>query len=52
MCSDMSVISVRVYEKIMEKVQEASQGMKGVRRKVSEWAMKKGLQGNMNKQSK
>jgi long-chain-fatty-acid--CoA ligase ACSBG len=41
----------RVYEKIMEKVQEACQQMHGVKKVVSEWAMKKGLQGNTNKQS-
>ena len=36
----------------MEKVQETYQKMSGVKRAVSQWAMKKGLQGNMNKQSK
>ena len=36
----------------MESVQEACQQMSGIKRVVSGWAMKKGLQGNMNKQSK
>jgi long-chain-fatty-acid--CoA ligase ACSBG len=38
----------RVYEKIMDKMQEAGASLTGLKRKLSVWAKKKGLQGNQN----
>ena len=43
---------LRMYSKIMESVQEACQEMNGVKKAVSEWAMKKGLEGNINRQNR
>jgi long-chain-fatty-acid--CoA ligase ACSBG len=42
----------RVYEKIMDKMQEAGASLTGLKRKLSVWAKKKGLQGNQNIQKK
>jgi long-subunit acyl-CoA synthetase (AMP-forming) len=41
-----------VYGRIMESVQETCTEMGWAKRTVSGWAMKIGLEGNMNKQSK
>lgn len=40
----------RVYEKIMERMQEQIAGLTGLKRRVSIWARNKGLRGNRNRQ--
>ena len=52
LCVCVCVVCPRLYGQIMEGVQEACHEMGGVKRAVSEWAMKKGLEGNIKKQSK
>ena len=42
----------RVYEKIMEKMQEVGSTITGLKKRLSEWAKKKGLQGNQNIQKR
>ena len=42
----------RVYEKMMEKMLEVGASLTGMKRRLSVWAKKKGLQGNQNKQKK
>jgi long-chain-fatty-acid--CoA ligase ACSBG len=42
----------RVYEKMMDKMQEVGASLTGMKRKLSVWAKKKGLQGNQNIQKK
>ena len=49
---DVCVCLIRVYGRMMESVQEACQEMGWAKKMVSGWAMKKGLEGNMNKQHK
>lgn len=41
----------RVYEKFMESIQEKSSHVKGIKRRVSKWAAKKGIKGNYRRQS-
>ena len=42
----------RVYEKMMEKMREIGSSITGFKRTLSEWAKKKGLQGNRSLQKK
>ena len=42
----------RVYEKMMERLQEIGSSISGVKRVISTWAKKKGLKGNENRQKK
>ena len=42
----------RVYEKIMEHLQERGSSVSGFKRVISTWAKKKGLKGNENRQKK
>ena len=41
---------LRVYEKMMVRIQERQSTLKGFKKKVSCWSMKKGLKGNKRKQ--
>ena len=38
----------RVYEKIMEKMQEIGSTITGLKKTLADWAKKKGLEGNQN----
>ena len=38
----------RVYEKIMEKMQEIGSTITGLKKTLADWAKKKGLEGNLN----
>ena len=38
----------RVYEKIMERMQEIGSTVTGFKRTLADWAKKKGLEGNQN----
>ena len=40
----------RVYEKMKESIEERSDQIKGLKRRLSNWAMKKGLKGNLRRQ--
>ena len=42
----------RVYEKIMERMQEIGASVTGMKKTIAGWAKRKGLQGNQNKQKK
>lgn len=42
----------RVYEKMMEQLQERCSSVSGFKRVISTWAKKKGLKGNENRQKK
>ena len=42
---------VRVYEKIMEKMNEQARQMSGLGRMIGKWAKGVALQGNMNKEN-
>ena len=43
---------LRVYEKMMERMQEIGASITGFKKTLSQWAKKKGLQGNHNIQKK
>lgn len=42
----------RVYEKIMDRMQEVGSTITGFKKSLAEWAKKKGLEGNKNFQKK
>ena len=42
----------RVYEKMMERMQEIGASVTGVKKTIAQWAKRKGLKGNQNKQKK
>ncbi len=41
---------LRVYEKMMERIQERQDTLKGPKKAVARWSMKKGLKGNRRKE--
>ena len=48
----MAYVYCRVYEKMMEKMQEVGSTITGFKKTLAQWAKKKGLQGNLNIQKK
>lgn len=42
----------RVYEKMKESIEERSEQIKGLKRRLSNWARKKGLKGNLRRQNR
>ncbi len=40
----------RVYEKMMESIQGRQETLKGFKKRVSRWSMKKGLKGNRRRE--
>ena len=42
----------RIYEKMMERIEERSEQIKGLKRRLSNWARKKGLKGNLRRQNR
>lgn len=42
----------RVYEKMMDSIQQKSEQIKGLKRRLSNWARKKGLKGNLRRQNR
>lgn len=41
----------RIYEKMKERIEERSEQIRGLKRRLSNWAMKKGLKGNLRRQN-
>lgn len=46
------MFAFRVYEKIMDRMQEVGSTITGFKKSLAEWAKKKGLEGNRNFQKK
>ena len=42
----------RIYEKMKERIEERGEQIKGLKRRLSNWARKKGLKGNLRRQNR
>ena len=42
----------RSYEKMKERIEERGEQIKGLKRRLSNWARKKGLKGNLRRQNR
>ena len=42
----------RVYEKMKDSIEQKSEQIRGLKRRLSNWARKKGLQGNLRRQNR